>query len=355
LELWRCRVLTGRPALFLLVFSLLGCLAFVPHDDPPNASPSAIPTPAQELATPAPTARGVAEAGPAAAPLTCRLADPRSTSSSDVTADENVRLSSPASVPPPDPLRPADFLPDSQLEQSIRSLLGDDAGSYAVVIKNLQTGRGASINAGRIFYAASIFKLFVMYEVFHQQSLGLLDLADELVMTPYYDSYGLGPRETSLCERLSVSEALNAMMSVSDNAAAVLLQDSVGSGNINQSLAALGLADSRLLLDDLPLTAADVALLLEGIGRGEAVSIGASDQMIALMEAEEFDNGLRAGLPASATLAHKTGNWDNATHEAGLVFAPCGTYAIVVLSDLGWNTLLTSQIGAVAYAYCQGL
>jgi beta-lactamase class A len=112
----------------------------------------------------------------------------------------------------------------------VATLLGPAAASTAVVIKDLQSGQGVSINPERIFYPASLFKLFVMYEVFHQESLGLLKMSKELHMTPYYDSFGLGPRRTRLCQDLTVSEALQAMMATSDNAAAVLLQDLVGSG-----------------------------------------------------------------------------------------------------------------------------
>jgi beta-lactamase class A len=172
-----------------------------------------------------------------------------------------------------------------------------------------------------------------MYEVFHQESLGLLKLSDELVMTPYYDAFGLGPRATELCQHLTVEEAMEAMMSVSDNAAAVLLQDLVGAPNINDSLAALGLTDSRLTTEDIPITAQDMALLLEYIAGGEAVSRDASEQMASLMGTETFDNGLEAGLPPGVVAAHKTGNWPNARHDTGIVFGPKSTYVIVILSD----------------------
>jgi beta-lactamase class A len=256
------------------------------------------------------------------------------------------RLAAPTVTYTPSPDRQ-----DAALRSLVLDVLGAEAPAYGVVIKDLATGRGTSLNADRIYYAASIFKLFVMYEAFRQESLGIFELSDELVMTPYYDAFGLGPRQTELCQVLSVDTALQAMMEISDNAAAVLLQDLVGSSNINQALGALGLEDSRLLTDDLPITAGDVALLVEAIGRGEAVSRPASEQMLELMAREQFDNGLRAGTPRDVTVAHKTGNWTNATHEAGIVFAPAGSYVMVVLSDKDHQTRLIEELSRRVYDY----
>jgi len=250
-------------------------------------------------------------------------------------------------VPPPE-YEPLSLVEDEDLAERLREMLGDAADTYAVVVKDLRTGRGVAINADRVFYAASVFKLFVMYEAFRQESLGLLQWTDQLVMTPYYDSFGFNVRGTALCDTLTVARAARAMMTVSDNAAAVLLQDLVGSGNVNRSMEALGLAASEIS-EELPITAADVALLLEAIGRGRAVSMEASEEMMALMKGEALDNGVAKDLPDGVELAHKTGNWSNATHAAGIVFAPRGAYVIVVLSDTDDVTALIREIARTVY------
>jgi beta-lactamase class A len=243
------------------------------------------------------------------------------------------RLVSPRNVPAPPPQQPILTRTDLVLENQVRLLLGADLEGYAVAAVDLDTGRSVSINTASVFYAASVFKVWVMYEVLYQESLGLLNLEDEVVMTPYYDSFGLGPRRTELCQHLTILEAMEAMMSISDNAAAVLLQDLVGAPNVNESLAALGLTDSRLTPEDITITAQDMALLLQFIASGKAVDRQASEVMASLMLTETFDNGLDAGVPAQASVAHKTGNWPTARHDAGIVFAPESTYVIVILSD----------------------
>ena len=76
--------------------------------------------------------------------------------------------------------------------------------------------------------------------------------------------------------------------------------------------------------------------------------------MLNLLQGEGFDNGLRAGVPEGVTVAHKTGNWDNATHDAGLVYAHTGPYLIVVLSDRNHETRLTQALSTLAYQYFEG-
>ncbi len=172
----------------------------------------------------------------------------------------------------PQAYKPIAFSESAQLQKALDDALGDESGDYAYVVKDLTTGVGATHNADKVFNSASVFKLWVMYEVFHQESLGLIKWNDELVVTPYYDAFALSPRRTQLCQQLTVADTMDAMLSISDNAAAVLLQDLVGSGNVNRAIDALGVHDSGLFEDGLPLTASDVSLLLEAIGRGQAIS-----------------------------------------------------------------------------------
>ena len=264
-----------------------------------------------------------------------------------VTADG--KLGSPQDVPG---LRPFVLLPpreDEALRKKIVDRLEDNLGDFAVVVKDLQTGRGVAINSEWTYYTASLFKVYVMLEVMHQEALGLLKLTDEVTITPYYDAQSVGPRLTALCQRLTIRQALEAMMARSDNSVAVLLQDLVGSGNINASMVSLGLKNSHFLSEDLPTSAADLAKVLEGIGRYQAVSKSASEEMVRLLSLEQFDNGLRAGTPPGLRLAHKTGNYAGVTHDAGIVYGPSGAYVVVVLSDGANASAVTKDIATIVF------
>jgi beta-lactamase class A len=292
---------------------------------------------------------------------TCYQPTPEEPALEGTPAEPSQRIASPGLVPEPSYYQPLPLQEDPALEERLREVLGDEIDAYGIVVKSLEDGRGAAINADKVFYAASLFKVAVLYEVFHQRSLGLLDFQEELLVTPYYASFDLGTLPVGICETISIDEALHAMTAFSDNVSAVLLQDRVGSANINQSLAALGLTTTRLLPDDLPTTAGDMALLMEMIARGQAVDEEASQEMVNLLAGEELDNGLRAGVPADTTVAHKTGNWSNATHDAGIVYLPAGQagapsapYVIAILSEKGYETVLTKEISKAVWEYYNG-
>ena len=250
---------------------------------------------------------------------------------------ETVIIDQANEVTPPTRLDATSFVANAGLEEAILDRLGDDGSRYAVLIKDLRDGSGASINAERLFYAASLFKLEVMFELFHQREAGLIAFDERYIVSDYYAEFGLGPRLIAQCEEVSIERALGAMMSVSDNAAAVMLQDRAGPRHINASMRALGLRDTGLLADALPITAADVALLLEAIARGEAVSTNASQEMLDLLATEKVDDRIASGVPEGTLLAHKTGNWENATHDAGIVYGDKSTYIVVLLSDIGFD------------------
>jgi len=265
----------------------------------------------------------------------------------------------PAGSPPALPrYQPLALVHDDVLERVVRQSMGSEGERFAVVVKNLADGRGVALSAERHFYAASLFKTWVMLEAFHQQDAGLLDLAERYVVSDYYERYRLNPGELPGCDEVSLRGALARMMSVSDNVAANLLLDRVGAWNVNAALRGLGLSVSGFFQDDsLPTTAADMALLLEAVARRQAVSAAASDEMLALLGTESIDDRLPALLPAGTQVAHKTGSWPTATHDAGIVFSPEATYIIVVLTDFDFRkggAERIAQLSQAVYEYYNG-
>lgn len=222
---------------------------------------------------------------------------------------------------------------------------------YGIVVKRLSDGRGVSINADRRFYAASLFKILVMYEVYKQRQLGLLSFDDELVVTPPYLEYKLGELPWPLWNKVSIGELVEAMITVSDNVAAMMLHDKTGGWNIIRDYKAIGLVHTDLSTEDMPTSASDMALWLEMIARGKAIDEATSREMIDLMSRQKVNDRLPALLPDGVQVAHKTGNWDNATHDVGVVYAPGGAYVIAVLSDRSWEAKPIAELSRLVYDY----
>jgi beta-lactamase class A len=204
-------------------------------------------------------------------------------------------------------------------------------------VKALDTGQGALLNADREFPSASLFKLPVMYEVYRQRDAGRLDLAERLVLTPYYAQLDLGTLDLPVGASVSIATALERMISVSDNASANLLADRVGWPNLNATTRDLGLAETHLGGDRLSTSPRDMLRLLELIARGHEPSPASATAMIDLLLAQRVNDRLPAQLPPGTRVAHKTGNLGGIIHDVGIVYAPGAPFAIALLAEDAWD------------------
>jgi len=119
----------------------------------------------------------------------------------------------------------------------------------------------------------------------------------------------------------------------------------VGTTRIHADLATLGMEHTYISEPRLTTSPHDMLRLLEPIARGQAVSPSASAEMVHLLLRQQINDRLPIELPAGTPVAHKTGNWGSAIHDAGIVYAPGTTYVIVVLTrDLANPSLGTRAI-----------
>jgi beta-lactamase class A len=245
------------------------------------------------------------------------------------------------------------FLPDLALASEISARIAGRSGQWGVAIKNLRTGQGVLINPDREFEAASLFKLPVMYEVFKQREGRALSFEEQLVLTDRHVAYDLGTLDRPAGSTMGVREALERMITFSDNSSAVLLTDRVGAFVVNRDLAALGMTHTRILLNDLTTSPADMLQLLEMLALGQAVSPEASAEMVQLMARQRVNNRLPSLLPPGTVVAHKTGNLPGVVNDVGIIYGPSGPVVVAVLvdrtSDEGEATLATADIAHIAY------
>ncbi|TAK34305.1 MAG: hypothetical protein EPO21_10180 [Chloroflexota bacterium] len=264
------------------------------------------------------------------------------------------RLRGPQSVQPSPRYQPLPLTRDSTLDNRIRQQLGTRITSYGVVVKRLADGRGTVINPDQEFYAASVYKLFVMFEVFKQRELGLLSFDEVLTVTPPYQEFQIGDLRWPLWTEVSIRNLLEAMVTESDNVAAMMLYDKTGGRNMAQELTSIGLTHTDVNTDRLPTSAGDVAILLEMIARKQAINAAASQEMIDLLSRQKIDGGLLTLLPKETKVAHKTGSWDNASHDVGVVYAPSGAYVIAMLSDRAGELKPIAELSRLVYDYFAG-
>jgi beta-lactamase class A len=243
---------------------------------------------------------------------------------------------------------------DPDLENLIRNLLDGDVVRFGVVVRDLTSGATVEINPKRSFYAASLYKVAVLYEVFRQVEDGTLSLSQIVMITGEYLEWDLGTLAGlgwGAGTEITIAQALEAVITISDNATALLLGDLIGWEQMTRTLRDLGLDDTDYTLDTLPTTARDQARLLAAIACADGVSPHSSQQMLDLLARQQIVDRLPAELPAGVVVAHKSGNWDNETHDAGIVYSPGGAYILVVMTEQGWSPEPIARLSRVVYDF----
>ncbi len=133
----------------------------------------------------------------------------------------------------------------------------------------------------------------------------------------------------------------------SDNTAAhILVRYMGGTDKLNQYARAHGATESQFY-DPNQTTANDLARLLANEQAGAAGGAGAQQYLYPLLTHTQYESGVPAGVPATATVVHKIGDLDQSVNDAAIVLnGPQGAYVLVVMVDMaesdGWS--LISQI-----------
>jgi beta-lactamase class A len=243
-----------------------------------------------------------------------------------------------ASVPVPMLYGSAPDAPDSELQAIIEGVVGERRGTWGVAVKKLDTGQYAVYNGDVQQVSASLYKMWVLAELYHQVSLGRIRLDDYATVSyddAYFDSLVNDlrlPPGTSLTFRRAAYQ----MITVSDNTAAALLVRNLGPDNINGFMRQLGLNHSVLDWSgggDNLTTPLDVMRVMEMIATSQMVDAGSSAEMLDTMLGQQINNRLPVNLPGEARIAHKTGDLNGLLHDAGIIYGPSGPFVIVVMSS----------------------
>jgi beta-lactamase class A len=221
--------------------------------------------------------------------------------------------------------------PVPELEEAVHRLIGRTSGSFGVAIKDIDSGAGILLGADTQFETASLYKLAVMYEAFKARELGALSFDESLQFSAEEAAADPGAVVRTTGSFITVSDALERMITLSDNGAALVLRDRLGDEAINRDLRELGLERTRLEPIDSYTTARDMLTFLEALAKGSAVSPTASQEMMQLMERQQIRDRIPLLLPPEASAANKTGNLPGIVNDVGIVSHPKGRFAIAVL------------------------
>jgi beta-lactamase class A len=137
------------------------------------------------------------------------------------------------------------------------------------------------------------------------------------------------------------------MIQISHNYAALLLTEQEGLSNVQKFLSDYTFNESSVGQPPKT-TAADIAAFFEKAYKGELVDPVYSAKMIELLKGQKLNGKLPKYLPDSIDIAHKTGELDSFSHDAGIVFSPNADYIIVILTQSEYPPGAVERIAAVS-------
>ncbi len=183
---------------------------------------------------------------------------------------------------------------------------------------------------------ASLYKLAVMLETERRIDAGTLKYATGITIEPE-DITSDGAFEPA-GTLMTIDDALELMITVSDNGTALALYHLLGPANINDTLQTVGISDFRIAMneeEDNVGTPRAIGQYFTMLAKKQLLSSAASDRMLARLERQKINDRLPAQLPDGVVVAHKTGNLGFVTHDAGIIYTSFGPRVVVAMT---WDT-----------------
>ena len=218
-------------------------------------------------------------------------------------------------------------------------------GKTSFFYKNLVTGEQLLINEEMPMMAASVIKIPIMVECFRQMKAGKLS-ADQLYVLKNEDKKPSCGALTYMHDGLQVTlmDLITLMIILSDNPATNILIDKLGCESVNDTMRSLnidGLCLRRRLFEPSlsaqgiqnTVTARGVGTLLARMATNTLLGEAQDAAMISIL----LDQRLNGKIPfflhsEGVRCAHKTGEDDGITHDAGIVYAR-RPFVLVMLSN----------------------
>jgi beta-lactamase class A len=231
------------------------------------------------------------------------------------------------------------------------------ARAVAVALLDLESDFRFSLDGDRWFHAASTIKLAVLLAIFRAADEDRLRLDDSLHVRNHFVSaadgspFRLDPSSDAMPElyqaigrTAKISALAEGMIVASSNLATNLLLDFVGveyARKVLRDAQVSGVELRRGVEDqaahekgiDNEATADGLLTLLSAL-RGDFLKKESREQAIHVLLAQRSNSMIPAGLPAHATVAHKTGEISTACHDVGIVYLPeREPYIAVILTE----------------------
>ena len=242
--------------------------------------------------------------------------------------------------------------PNAKLDEQVKNLVTPFKGKVSLYAKNLDTGETYALNGDERVRTASTIKIAVMIEAFARVSEGKAKWTDEVTLTKEKKVSGSGILfELSDNLHLTLRDAVNLMMMLSDNTATNLVLDVLTTDAVNARMELLGFkqikinrkvgsgGDSAAGRDPENkkyglgvATPHEMVQVMEKLERGEIISPAVSKEMIELMKKEQARYAIGRSL-SDVPMASKYGALDRLRSAVGIIYSKKGKIAMAISCD----------------------
>jgi beta-lactamase class A len=239
-----------------------------------------------------------------------------------------------------------------RIDDQVKTLVNAFKGKVSLFAKNLDTGETYALNADERVRSASTIKIAVMIEAYARVAAGKLKWTDELILTKEKKVGGSGIlNELSDNLHLTLRDAVNLMMILSDNTATNLVLDVLTTDAVNARMESLGIKNIKIMRKVFSggesaagkdpenkkyglgmATPREMVLVMEKLERGEVISPAASKEMIELMKREQGRNAIGRSL-WEVPVASKYGALDRLRSSVAILYTKQGKIALAISCD----------------------
>jgi beta-lactamase class A len=241
---------------------------------------------------------------------------------------------------------------EKKLDDQVKSLVSSFKGNVSLYAKNLDTGETYTLNGDNRVRTASTIKIAVMIEAFARVNEGKAKWTDEIVLTKEKKVSGSGILfELSDNLHLTLRDAVNLMMMLSDNTATNLVLDVLTTDAVNARMESLGFKNIKINRKVMSggesqagkdpenkkyglgfATPHEMVLVMEKLERGEIISAAVSKEMIELMKREQGRYAIGRSL-WDLPMASKYGALDRLRSSIAIVYSKKGKIAMAISCD----------------------
>ena len=245
---------------------------------------------------------------------------------------------------------------NKKLQYTLENLTTGFKGDVGIYVKDLHTGKTASINADSIFPTASMVKVPILIGIMDKLNKGELKYHQELT---YKDSlfYAGSDLLASLKhnEKVELSKVIMLMLTTSDNTASLWLQSLAGTGTrINQILDSIGYTATRVNSRTPGREAGrdkfgwgqtspkEMASLFEALANRTLMDASSSEKMLRLLGRNYWDEEALSQIPPDVFVASKNGAVNASRSEVVYVSGKNARYVFCICTknnkDTSWES-----------------